>query len=394
MALAGHLSDWFSLKAVFQAQFVQPDIEISFYERRDGTIRVCGELVPAGSAIATDLWSDELVIPVRLAFRNLSRTPLVLHSVECAYRGPVQVRSDGDPVIDIDGCSTIYKHSMPVIPSDAAYYPLPAVDELRIPVARHFIHALGVDDEGFLVHHLRCAQGLGFDGKFGPYQKDPLEYETSIAVAVTPVEFKEVQFLFRVPMAISRGLVLSPSGVQPSRTVGPTADDYAVFEGARTTTAVRPSWEAKWAATGQLMSYAVLQVAEKTCRVVCIDGRVRQLHTDENGDGRVDAVVTDNTGDGRPDLRREYRDGVVMYDWNYSCALNRYRRDGAVTEFLMPVRLVDTRGRVIAPLNYQSLHGDPDVVAFQLYAESDDAAGVRSSSASLVQFFDPPINRR
>ena len=110
-----------------------PILGLSFYEEKDGDIRLIKNGGIPFSVSLNDIYMDQISIPIQVALRSDEGEQLEVQKVEIYYPSGLKVKSTGDPIIDPKGRVLVYEHDLKSLTSESNFTPLKTIDTLIIP---------------------------------------------------------------------------------------------------------------------------------------------------------------------------------------------------------------------------------------------------------------------
>lgn len=307
----GFVVDFMSVRTMIFGEGV-PEVELAYFEREGGTLRLVDPSNIVLNVDPEDVEAQQMSIPLNLAVRNLETSDLRDARITFSYPAGLTVDPEGSPLIDPRGRTLVYEHELRDLAPVDEFTPLDTIDTLHVDFKFHLVSTVTLSRDGVPFYLLTVA---GFDGLF---EDKVVEIGLRIEVPDRPPITGTWNFLLKAGVQVI-GLESSPETTR----VPVTADDDEWFtripEGAR----LVDSWTAPYDDRGvrtYFLSYSKYAYRNATYQRISLDGKVRRVIVDQDGDLFVDSDTWDSTGDGLPDTRQE-KVGRYMPDWPREAAL-------------------------------------------------------------------------
>lgn len=262
----------------------------------DGSLTV--EVDPA------DIEQDQIRLGVPIAITNMEADDLNLVRVELRYPADLTVKSAGQGKIDPTGRTIVYDHDIGTLRSSGGdFTPIAPLDEVIIPFQFAFIPTVSLSRDG-VPFYLVAVAGAGSY----PFNAKKVTMEANIYFSDRPAVSADIHW------SVEPGVEILGQGsdnfVQRPLTEQEVAA-FAVPDGEPV-----QEWTQEVGSPQQQVQYKKFEKQDSgATQAITVDGVLRRVIIDSDGDGYVDLDMFDDSGDGRPDAGGEYPEGRLFVDW-------------------------------------------------------------------------------
>ncbi len=284
----------------------QPEVEIRYFtHQKDGSLTLSDLSNASASIDPDDVRKSQVRLPLNLAFRNLEKSDLQNTRVVFSYPADLEVEPQGHPLISTDEHTLTYEHNLRDLAPIGEFTPLDTIDVLHIKFNFAVVPTVVLTKDIVPLYLLSI---VGFDGKF---TDKVVNIGVRVEVPGRPSASGSLQFTLKAGVQI-----LGLDRGEQTRQTPVTADDRAWFAAVPAGARLLNDWDRTLTATNppHRIHYQKLNYGRSTFQRISVDGIVRRLLIDSDGDQLVDTEVVDTTGRGIPDVRED-GSHAYMPDW-------------------------------------------------------------------------------
>jgi hypothetical protein len=283
-------------------KFWTPKVDIAFYKTENGSLQIAKD-GPVIALTAQDLAQKKVEIPINLALRNRDGTTLEVLEVQISYNKDLEIRSGGKARIDESNQLLIYEHNLGMLVSSDYYMPLQSLDTISVPFDFDERGSVGVTKDGIPLYALTL---------FGIPNGERAQKDIDLGITIYFKDRPPVKDRKRLRMFVVAGI--QPVLPEFSKEVNADAADVYLFRHPPSGT-VLAQWQSGQSPQDPLIQYKKVRVNGAIHQLIFVNGELRRLIADINGDGFIDFELFQLNTKNAMLLKVVPRKPIRMIDW-------------------------------------------------------------------------------